>query len=61
MTPHGSDDWDDADADDNGLDALDFDTPVFDDDASGLDALDDYGILDTPDRPPGKGRGEARG
>ena len=27
MTPHGPDDWDDAD-DGNGLDALDFDTPV---------------------------------
>jgi hypothetical protein len=45
MTPHGSDDWADADADaaaDNGLDALDFDTPVFEDDASDLDALSDY-------------------
>lgn len=41
MTPHGSDNWDGAD-DDNGLDALDFDTPSFDDDASGLDALPDY-------------------
>lgn len=40
MTPHGSDDWDDAD-DDNGLDALDFDAPVSND-ASGLDALQDY-------------------
>lgn len=40
MTPHGSDDWDDAD-DDNGLDALDFDAPVSDD-ASGLDALQDF-------------------
>ncbi|CRZ16586.1 hypothetical protein [Mycolicibacterium neworleansense] len=40
MTPHGPNDWDDAD--DNGLDALDFDTPVFDDDVSGLDALPDY-------------------
>ncbi|WP_110727290.1 hypothetical protein [Mycolicibacterium porcinum] len=49
MTPHGSDDWDDADADDNGLDALDFDTPVFDDDASGLDALDDYGTAEAVD------------
>ncbi|WP_166907513.1 hypothetical protein [Mycobacterium sp. DL440] len=42
MTPHGSDDWDDDDADENGLDALDFDTPVFGDDVSGLDALPDY-------------------
>ncbi|QRY47686.1 hypothetical protein JVX93_13420 [Mycolicibacterium boenickei] len=41
MTPHGPDDWDDAD-DGNGLDALDFDTPVLDDDATGLDALPDY-------------------
>ncbi|MBN3512364.1 YbaB/EbfC family DNA-binding protein [Mycolicibacterium septicum] len=41
MTPNGSDDRDDAD-DGNGLDALDFDTPVFDDDVSGLDALPDY-------------------
>lgn len=41
MTPHGPDDWDDAD-DGNGLDALDFDTPVLDDAASGLDALPDY-------------------
>lgn len=46
MTPHGSDDWDDAAADDygdgdNGLDALDFGTPV-PDDASGLDALQDF-------------------
>lgn len=40
MTPNGPDDWDDAD--DNGLDALDFDTPVFDDDRSDLDALADY-------------------
>ncbi|MFV8265098.1 hypothetical protein ACNQR9_18440 [Mycolicibacterium peregrinum] len=40
MTPHGSDDWDDAD-DDNGLDALDFDAPLSDD-ASGLDALQDF-------------------
>ncbi|OBB26917.1 hypothetical protein A5792_23970 [Mycolicibacterium peregrinum] len=40
MTPHGSDDWDDAD-DGNGLDALDFDAPVSHD-ASGLDALQDY-------------------
>lgn len=47
MTPHGPDDWDDADANDNGLDALDFDTPVFDDDRSGLDALDDYGTAET--------------
>ncbi|WP_110776809.1 hypothetical protein [Mycolicibacterium peregrinum] len=37
MTPHGSDDWDDAD-NDNGLD---FDAPVSND-ASGLDALQDY-------------------
>lgn len=42
MTPHGSDNWDDDDAHDTGLDALDFDTPVFSDDASGLDALPDY-------------------
>ncbi len=42
MTPHGSDDWDDDDAGDYGLDALDFDTPTFDDDVSGLDALPDY-------------------
>ncbi|BBX90217.1 hypothetical protein H5U98_03185 [Mycolicibacterium boenickei] len=49
MTPHGPDDWDDTDADDNGLDALDFDTPVFDDDASGLDALDDYGTAEAVD------------
>lgn len=41
MTPHGPEDWDDAD-DGNGLDALDFETPVFDDAASGLDALPDY-------------------
>ncbi|WP_135451392.1 hypothetical protein [Mycobacterium sp. DL99] len=40
MTPHGSDDWDDAD-DNDGLDALDIGTPVFDD-ASGLGALQDY-------------------
>ncbi|OCB57598.1 hypothetical protein A5722_00475 [Mycobacterium vulneris] len=46
MTPRDSDDWDDADADDNGLDALDFDTPVFDDDKSGLDALPDYAVDD---------------
>ncbi|MDH6198208.1 hypothetical protein M2272_004867 [Mycobacterium frederiksbergense] len=45
MTPHGSDDWDDAD-DANGLDALDFDTPEFGDDASELDALPDYGADD---------------
>lgn len=43
MTPHGSDDWDDDAADDgNGLDALDFDTPVVDDDGSDLDALPEY-------------------
>lgn len=41
MTPHGPDDWDDAD-DDNGLDAFDFGTPVLDDATSGLDALPDY-------------------
>ncbi|MEV0671247.1 hypothetical protein [Mycobacterium sp. NPDC050441] len=39
MAPYGSNDWDDT-ADDNVLDALDFGTPVFDDD-SGLDALPD--------------------
>ncbi|MED5815671.1 hypothetical protein VST63_25200 [Mycolicibacterium sp. 050232] len=41
MTPNGSHDWDDVD-DDNGLDALDFQIPEFEDDASGLDALPDY-------------------
>ncbi|OBG85127.1 hypothetical protein A5699_25310 [Mycobacterium sp. E802] len=41
MTPHGSDDWDDGD-NDNGLDALDFETPAFDDDGSELDALPEY-------------------
>lgn len=40
MAPDGSNDWDDSD-DDNVLDALDFGTPVFDDD-SGLDALPDH-------------------
>ncbi|BBX89632.1 hypothetical protein H5U98_00290 [Mycolicibacterium boenickei] len=44
MTPHGSDGWDDDDANDSGLDALDFDTPVFDDDVSGLDGLPDYAV-----------------
>lgn len=44
MTPQGSDGWDDDDADDTGLDALDFDTPVFDDDVSGLDAIPDYAV-----------------
>lgn len=39
MAPYGSNDWDDTD-DDSVLDALDFGTPVFDDD-SGLDALPD--------------------
>jgi hypothetical protein len=48
MTPHGSDDWDDAD-DDNGLSALDFDTPEFSDDASELDALPDYDGADDVD------------
>lgn len=39
MTPNASDDnWDGAD-DDNSLDALDFETPEFDDEASTLDAL----------------------
>lgn len=47
MTPHGPEDWDDAD--DNGLDALDFDTPVFDDGGSDLDALDDYGTAEAVD------------
>lgn len=42
MTPHGSDDWDDDRANDTGLDALDIDTPVVSDDASGLDALPDH-------------------
>ncbi|MGV0737368.1 hypothetical protein ABQF35_11940 [Mycobacterium syngnathidarum] len=46
MTPHGSDGWDDDDAADNGLDALDFDTPVFDDGVSGLDSLPDYSVGD---------------
>lgn len=41
MTPHRSDDWDDAN-DDNGLDALGFDTPALDDDESELDALPEY-------------------
>ncbi|OBF44334.1 hypothetical protein A5719_07660 [Mycolicibacterium peregrinum] len=41
MTPYGSDDWDDDAADDS-LDALDFDTEVFGNDGSGLDALPDY-------------------
>ncbi|TMS51338.1 hypothetical protein [Mycobacterium sp. DBP42] len=39
MTPHDSDDWDDAI---DGLDALDFGASSFDDDSSGLDALPDY-------------------
>ena len=38
MTPHGSDDWDDAD----GLDALDLDAPSFEDESSALDALSNY-------------------
>ncbi|MGV0781013.1 hypothetical protein [Mycolicibacterium sp. XJ775] len=40
MAPYGTNDWDDTD-DDNILDALDFGTPVFEDD-SGLDALPDH-------------------
>ncbi|WP_139335178.1 hypothetical protein [Mycobacterium sp. GA-1841] len=40
MTPHGPDDWDDID--DNGLAAIDFDTPAFDDSSTDLDALPDY-------------------
>jgi hypothetical protein len=46
MTPHGSDGWDDDDADDTGLDALDFDTPESYDEVSGLDALPNYGVDD---------------
>lgn len=38
MTPYGPNDWDDTDANDNGLDALDFDTSAYDDDRSDLDA-----------------------
>ncbi|ORV27401.1 hypothetical protein K1X22_09775 [Mycolicibacterium farcinogenes] len=45
MTPHGSDDWDDAN-DSDGLDALDFDASSLDGDASGLDALPDYVAAD---------------
>lgn len=40
MTPYDSNDWDDTD-DENVLDALDFGTPVYDDD-SALDALPDH-------------------
>lgn len=40
MAPYDSNDWDDTD-DDSVLDALDFGTPVFDDD-SGLGALPDH-------------------
>ncbi|MGA5534694.1 hypothetical protein [Mycolicibacterium nivoides] len=49
MTPNGLDDWDDAGADD-GLDALDFDTPAFDYDGSDLDALPNYGTGDSTDQ-----------
>ncbi|QZH66298.1 hypothetical protein [Mycolicibacterium farcinogenes] len=47
MTPHGSDGWDDDDADDTGLAALDFDIPVFDDGGSALDALPDCAVDST--------------